>query len=107
MEYQERMEKAFQMAMETGIDYFLGMGSVLVAMGEAFSKRSGNLSASRGMLKPAALARAGESDGEMKIARGAAAAEALLESEGHHGGRASLDAEFIENGSKLSGVRTS
>jgi hypothetical protein len=58
MEYQERMEKAFQLAMETGIDYFLGIGSVLVAMGEAFSKRSGNLSASRGMLKPAALARA-------------------------------------------------
>jgi hypothetical protein len=58
MEFQERMEKAFMLAMETGVDYFLGVGSVLVAMGEAFSKRSGNLGASRGMLKPAALARA-------------------------------------------------
>jgi hypothetical protein len=58
MEFQERMEKAFKLAMETGVDYFLGVGSVLVAMGEAFSRRSGNMGSSREMLKPAALARA-------------------------------------------------
>lgn len=58
MEFQERMEKAFMLAMETGVDYFLGVGSVLVAMGEAFSRRSGSLGGSRDMLKPAALARA-------------------------------------------------
>ena len=41
MDFIERTEKAFKMAMETGVDYFLGVASVLVAMGEAFSKGSG------------------------------------------------------------------
>lgn len=59
MEFQERTEKAFKLAMETGIDYFLGVGSVLAAMGESFSKRSGSMTLSRDMLKPTALARMG------------------------------------------------
>ena len=69
MEYQERMEKAFQLALDTGIQYFLGMGSVLAAMGEAFAKRSGNFSASREMLKPAVLARAGRAMVTAKLRR--------------------------------------
>ncbi len=59
MEFQERMAKAFELAMVTGIDYFLGIGSVLVAMGESFSQRSGSMRISREMLKPAALMRIG------------------------------------------------
>lgn len=57
MEFQTRMAKAFRLAMETGIDYFLGVGSVLVAMGDAFSRRSGSMTLSRDMLRPAAVAR--------------------------------------------------
>ncbi len=59
MEFQERMSKAFELAMDTGIDYFLGIGSVLLAMGEAFSKRSGSMKLSRDMLRPAAVVRMG------------------------------------------------
>ena len=87
MEFQERMEKAFQMAMETGIDYFLGHGigarcygrSLLQTVGQP-ERLSWNAQAGR----PGA---GRESDGEIQTARGAAAAEALLESEGHHGRR--------------------
>ena len=57
MEYQERREKAFRMAMDTGVDYFLGLGSVLVAMGESLSKGSERLTLSRDMLKPMGAAR--------------------------------------------------
>ncbi|MGE5601447.1 MAG: GH3 auxin-responsive promoter family protein [Nitrososphaerales archaeon] len=57
MEFQARMARAFQLAMESGIDYFLGIGSVLIALGEAFSKRSGSVQLSRDMLQPAAIAR--------------------------------------------------
>jgi hypothetical protein len=59
MEYQERMERAFALAMETGVDYFLGVGSALVAMGEAFAKRSGSGKLSRDLLSPVAIARSG------------------------------------------------
>ena len=57
MDFQERMEKAFVMALETGIDYFAGIASVLLTMGEAFSKRSGQMRLSSDALRPAALAR--------------------------------------------------
>lgn len=60
MDFQERMEKAFMMALETGVDYFLGIASVLITMGEAFSKRSGSMKLSRDMLRPATLGRLGK-----------------------------------------------
>ncbi len=56
MDFMERTEKAFRMAMETGVDYFLGVASVLVAMGEAFAKGSSR-GLSREMLVPAAFTR--------------------------------------------------
>ncbi len=59
MEFQERMSRAFTLAMDTGIDYFLGIGSVLLAMGESFSKRSGSMRLSGDMLKPRAMSRMG------------------------------------------------
>jgi hypothetical protein len=60
MDFQARMEKAFEMALETGVDYFLGIASVLVTMGEAFSKRSGSMKLSRDVLRPATISRLGK-----------------------------------------------
>ena len=69
MEYQERMEKAFRMAMETGVDYFLGLGSVLVAMGESLSKGSERLTLSRDMLKPWRHVRMGRGAAQQQAAQ--------------------------------------
>lgn len=60
MEFQERMEKAFMLALETGIDFFQGIASVLLTMGESFSKRSGELRLSKEVMHPAALYRIGK-----------------------------------------------
>jgi hypothetical protein len=58
MGFQERMEKGFSRSMETGIDYFMGLASVLVRIGEAFAGGgSGGASISKEMLRPKTLYR--------------------------------------------------
>jgi len=41
MSFQERMEEAFRLALKDGIDVFFGLASVLMKVGEQFSKESG------------------------------------------------------------------
>lgn len=61
MDFQERMQKAFLMAMETGIDYFAGIASVLLTMGTAFSSGMGDHSLPvKEILHPASLYRVGK-----------------------------------------------
>lgn len=58
MGYGERLALGFKMAMKDGIDYFMGLASVLAAMGEKFSQQSSNGSRiSKDMLHPAILYR--------------------------------------------------
>jgi hypothetical protein len=60
MEFQERVEQAFMLAMETGIDYFAGISSVLLTMGEAFSHGASRIRLSKDMVRPASLYRVGK-----------------------------------------------
>ncbi len=57
MEFQERIEEGFRMALRTGIDYLGSMTSVLVKVGEGFAERSGALRFSLSMLHPSILLR--------------------------------------------------
>lgn len=40
MNFQERLQQGFLLALEDGLDFYYGLSSVLVAMGERFSQRS-------------------------------------------------------------------
>lgn len=60
MEFQERMEQGFLRSIETGISYFVGIASVLLRMGEAFSQRSGQMSLSPRLLRPKVIYRLGK-----------------------------------------------
>jgi hypothetical protein len=60
MEFQDRMTQGFLRSVGPGIDYFVGLASVLLRMGEALSEGSGNLSLSPGLLRPTALYRIGK-----------------------------------------------
>ena len=53
MEFEERIAEGFKMAMQTGVDFLGSMTSVLVKLGESFAERSGAMSFSRSMLRPA------------------------------------------------------
>jgi hypothetical protein len=57
MEFQERIEAGFRMALRTGVDYLGSMTSVLVRIGEAFTEQSGALKFSASMLHPSVLLR--------------------------------------------------
>jgi hypothetical protein len=55
MEFAERLAKGFNMAMKEGLDYFYGVASILVAMGERFEESSESAKPSMQMLNPFVL----------------------------------------------------
>jgi hypothetical protein len=55
MEYGQRVAAGFRLAMEQGLDYFMGLASVLARMGEQFEQQSSSIKASKEMLKPSVL----------------------------------------------------
>jgi hypothetical protein len=57
MEFKERIEKGFEIALRTGVDFLASMSSVLIKLGEDFSERTGNMKFSRSMLHPFILFR--------------------------------------------------
>jgi len=57
MSFQERIQQGFARSMATGIDYFIGIASVLLRIGESFSGSAKHLSLSPAMLEPATLYR--------------------------------------------------
>ncbi len=69
MSFEERLSQAFLRSIETGIGHFVGIGSVLLRMGEAFSQGSGQLSASKELLRPMAIYRIGKALASSKLQR--------------------------------------
>jgi hypothetical protein len=57
MEFQERIEKGFQIGMDTGIDILGSMSSVLVKMGERFADGARTIRFSKKMFRPRVLFR--------------------------------------------------
>lgn len=55
MEFAERVALGFSMAMRDGLDYFYGVASILVVMGERFEQSSGTTKPSLQMLNPFVL----------------------------------------------------
>ena len=55
MGFLERMQIGFKLAMVEGLDYFYGLASILVGIGEQFEKGSGSVKLSPEMLRPAVL----------------------------------------------------
>ena len=52
MEFQERIEEGFRMALKSGMDVFYGVASVLVKIGERFREGAGSLQFSPDLLHP-------------------------------------------------------
>lgn len=57
MEFQERIQYGFKMAMNEGVDFFYGLASFLVGVGERFEKGSGSIKLSSDLLKSKILGR--------------------------------------------------
>ena len=55
MEYAQRVALGFRLAMREGLDYFMGLASVLARMGEQFEQQSGSTKLSKELLDPATL----------------------------------------------------
>jgi hypothetical protein len=55
MEYAQRVALGFRLAMKEGMDYFMGLASVLARMGEQFEQQSGSTKLSKELLDPATL----------------------------------------------------
>jgi hypothetical protein len=55
MDYAERVAVGFRLAMREGMDYFMGLASVLARMGEQFEQQSGSTKLSRELMDPATL----------------------------------------------------
>lgn len=55
MEYAKRVALGFRLAMREGMDYFMGLASVLARMGEQFEQQSGSTKLSKELLDPATL----------------------------------------------------
>ena len=55
MEYAQRVALGFRMAMREGMDYFMGLASVLARMGEQFEQQSNSTKTSKELLDPATL----------------------------------------------------
>jgi len=60
MDYAPRVELGFKLAMRDGMDYFMGLASVLARMGEQFEQQSGSTKLSKELLNPATLWRLGK-----------------------------------------------
>lgn len=69
MSFQERIQAGFSMGMRTGIDVVGSISSVLVKIGEEFSKGASTAKVSSGMLHPAVLARMGRAWVRSRLAR--------------------------------------
>jgi len=52
MEFQEKIQKGFQIALEDGVDLTAAIGSVLVRVGEQFSEQARGMKLSKSMLHP-------------------------------------------------------
>ena len=57
MEYAQRVALGFRLAMREGMDYFMGLASVLARMGEQFEQQSSSTKPSKELLDPATLFR--------------------------------------------------
>jgi hypothetical protein len=57
MDFQERIELGFDLAMGTGLDYFYGLASLLAKIGERFESGSGEIKITRSMLHPKVIFR--------------------------------------------------
>ena len=57
MEFEERIQEGFKIAMRDGIDLFYGLSSILLAIGEQFERGSSSMGFSLQMLHPALLYR--------------------------------------------------
>jgi hypothetical protein len=55
MDYAPRVALGFRMAMREGLDYFMGLASVLARMGEQFEQQSSSTKPSKDLLDPATL----------------------------------------------------
>jgi len=55
MAYGERVAAGFNLAMRYGLDYFMGLASVLVRIGEQFESQSGGAKPSKDLLNPIVL----------------------------------------------------
>jgi hypothetical protein len=55
LEYTKRVALGFRLAMREGMDYFMGLASVLARMGEQFEQQSGSTKLSKELLDPATL----------------------------------------------------
>jgi hypothetical protein len=55
MEYAKRVALGFRLAMREGMDYFMGLASVLARMGEQFEQQSGSTKLSKELLDPATM----------------------------------------------------
>jgi hypothetical protein len=55
MDFRERIQIGFKLAMVEGLDFFYGLASILVGIGERFEKGSGSVKLSPEMLRPAVL----------------------------------------------------
>lgn len=55
MEYAQRVALGFRLAMKEGMDYFMGLASVLARMGEQFEQQTGSTKLSKELLDPATL----------------------------------------------------
>ncbi len=55
MGFRDRIKKGFNLAMVEGMDFFYGLASILVGIGEQFEKGSGSTKLTREMLRPAVI----------------------------------------------------
>ena len=55
MEYARRVALGFRLAMREGMDYFMGLASVLARMGEQFEQQSGSTKLSKELMDPATM----------------------------------------------------
>ncbi len=69
MEFAERIQEGFKLALLEGMDIFAGISSVLVAIGERFSKGSGSISIKPFLRRPKALLRLVKALMKSKLAR--------------------------------------
>ena len=57
LSFQERVQKGFAESMGTGLDYFAGIASILMRIGDAFTQGSRQMKLSSAMLQPAVVSR--------------------------------------------------